>query len=323
MSNPVREIFRLIKRLAFGDSQLPQQFTVGMRDPQSEVTVWLHGLDKPYDVTSRHVMACVKPLTIGVVFEPEWNFPQNGKGQRLSLRFQERGGNGKLVGEILLEGPGVPAPSPGLLLFGVRGSRNYCLAKPRLWLHQLHLAYLRWRFNNNPEIKITPREAHAMIVFFICPRPVVLVSVVHEGAGNVFPMNLMGPVGEGRFAFSLNSTRHAAPIVGRAGRLAISNVPLAQATLARQLGKNHLKDSIDMTQLPFAARTSPTFGFPVPEFAVRVRELEIEFHERLGSHTFFIARLVDDEPMTAAPEFFYVHGIYQAWRIHNRIAAPA
>ena len=162
-----------------------------------------------------------------------------------------------------------------------------------------------------------------MIVFFICPRPVVLVSVVHDGSGNVFPMNLMGPVGEGRFAFSLNSTRHAAPIVGRAGRLAISNVPFDQAALARQLGRNHMKDSIDMTHLPFAARMSPEFGFPSPEFAVRVREMEVEFTERLGSHTFFITRMVHDEQVSASPEFFYVHGIYQAWRLRNHIAAPA
>jgi len=133
----------------------------------------------------------------------------------------------------------------------------------------------------------------------------------------------MGPIGDGRFAFSLNSTRHAAPITGRAGRLAISNVPFEMAQLARQLGKNHYKDSIDMTQLPFTARTSPEFGLPVPDFAVRVREMEIEFQEKLGSHTFFITRLVHDERFSASPEFFYVHGIYQAWRIRNGIAALA
>ena len=322
MTNPAREFYRALKRLAFGDSNLPRQFTVGMRDPQSEVTVWLHGLNKPHDVTSRHVMACVKPLTIGVVFESDWD-GESLEGRNLSLQFRERQGKQRLLGEIYLQGPAVAAPSAGLCLFGVRGSANYCLPKLKLWLHQLHLAYTRWRFNNNPEIKITPREAHAMVVFFICPRPVVLVSVVHDGVGNVFPMNLMGPVGDDRFAFSLNSTRHAAPIVARAGRLAISNVPFDQATLARQLGKNHMKDSIDMTELPFAARLSPEFGFPVPEFAVRVREMEIDFRQKLGSHTFFIARMVHDEQCSASLEFFYVHGMYQAWRIRNRATALA
>ena len=312
MSLPV---FRALKRFAFGDSHLPRQVTVGMHDPQSEVTVWLHGLDRPYDVTDRHVMACVEPLTIGVVFDPEWPV-ESGASHRLSLRFEERHGQRRLLGEIRLRGPGV-ATAASLRLFGVRGSTNYCLPKPRLWMHYMYLIYRRWRFNNNPEIKISAREAHTMIVFFICPRPVVLVSVMHEGAGNVFPMNLMGPIGGGRFAFALNSTRHAAPIVVSAGRLAIGNVPLEQAGLARSLGRNHLKASIDMTQLPFTARPSPTYRFPVPDFAVRIRELEIESATRLGSHTFFITRMVHDERLATVPEFFYVHGIYQAWRLKN------
>jgi flavin reductase (DIM6/NTAB) family NADH-FMN oxidoreductase RutF len=321
MANPFRQIYRALKRGAFGDSQLPRQFTVGMRDPQPEIAVWLRGLDKPYDVTNRHVMACVEPLTLGVVFEPEWEVP--AADNQLSLRFVERDGQHRLLGEIRLRGPGTPTPRGGLRLFGIRGSSNYCLSRPQLWLHYLHLAYTRRRFNNNPEIQITAREAHTMIVFFICPRPVVLVSVLNGDAGNVFPMNLMGPVGEGLFAFALNSTRHAAPIVGRAGRLAISNVPLEQAQLAKKLGRNHMKDSIDMAQLPFDSRPSPAFRFPVPEFAVRVREMEIEFHQRLGSHTFFIGRVVQDERISDSLEFFYVHGIYQAWRLRNRIALAA
>ena len=78
-----------------------------------------------------------------------------------------------------------------------------------------------------------------------------------------------------------------------------------------------------MTQLPFTARTSTEYGLPVPDFAVRVREMEIEFKQKLGNHTFFITRLVNDERFSATPEFFYVHGIYQAWRIRNGIAALA
>ena len=313
MSLPV---FQALKRLAMGDSQLPRQVTVGMQDPQSEVTVWLQGLTEPHDVTDRHVMACVGPLTIGVVFDPAWNAAAGGN-QKLSLLFKERHGSQRLLGEIRLRGSGVTADTSGLRLFGIRGSSNHCLPKAKLWTHYLYLIYRRWRFNNNPEIKITPREAHTMIVFFICPRPVVLVSVLHEGKGNVFPMNLMGPIGEGRFAFALNSTRHAAPIVVNARRLAISGVPLHQAALAKGLGRNHMKSSIDMTQLPFSSRISPTFGFPVPDFAVRVREMEIESATRLGSHTFFIGRMVHDERVATEPEFFYVHGIYQAWRIGN------
>ena len=317
-----RKLRRLVRRILFGDSDLPRQFTVGMHDPQSEITVWLHGLSEPRDVTNQHVMACVKPLTIGVVLNPDWGFSPASEN-RLSLRFCERFGDQRLMGEIFLSGPSTEGPIDHLRMFQVRGSANYCMSIFRLLAHQAWLAYTQWRFNNNPEIKPTRREAHALIVFFICPRPVVLVSVLHGQAGNVFPMNLMGPVGPGRFAFALNSTRHAAPIIGHAGRLAISSVPLGEAALAKQLGRNHLKDSIDVTTLPFASRRSPEFGFPVPEFAVRVREMKVEYHHRLGSHTFFVARLVSDERFSESEEFFYVHGIYQAWRIRHGLSSAS
>ncbi|HVW07371.1 MAG TPA: flavin reductase [Bryobacteraceae bacterium] len=315
-------VFRAFKRLAMGDSVFPQQVTVGMRDPQREITVWLHGVGEPRDVTARHVMACVDPLMIGVVFDSGWAIPPDRKA-RLCLRFRERRGARRLLGEIRLAGAGEPFGEDGLRLFRVRGSSNYCLPKLRLWGHFAYLAYRRRRFNNNPEIRITPREAHTMVVFFICPRPVVLVSVLHGDESNVFPMNLMGPIGDGKFAFALNSTRHAAPIVVRARRAAISNVPLKDAELAKSLGRNHLKLSIDLSELPFGSRPSPVFGFPVPDFAVRVRELEIESSQRLGSHTFFIARLVHDEQISVAQEFFYVHGIYQSWRVRNLAALAA
>jgi flavin reductase (DIM6/NTAB) family NADH-FMN oxidoreductase RutF len=319
MSLPV---FKALKRLAMGDSIFPQQVTVGMRDPQCEITVWLHGLGEPHEVTNRHVMACVDPLMIGVVFEPGWDIPSGGAA-KLCLRFKERRGARRVLGEIRLAGAGEPFGSDGLRLFRIRGSSNYCLPKLRLWAYFAYLFYRRWRFNNNPEISITPRAAHTMVAFFICPRPVVLVSVRHGEEGNVFPMNLMGPISEGKFAFALNSTRHAAPIVVKAGRAAISNVPLTEAPIAKGLGRNHLKTSIDLTDLPFESRLSQVFGFPVPEFAVRVRELEIESSQRLGSHTFFIARLVHDEQITVAQEFFYVHGIYQSWRVRNLAALAA
>jgi hypothetical protein len=38
-----------------------------------------------------------------------------------------------------------------------------------------------------------------MFVFYICPRPVVLGGVSDGTRCNVYPMNLMGPIGDGSF----------------------------------------------------------------------------------------------------------------------------
>ncbi len=134
-----------------------------------------------------------------------------------------------------------------------------------------------------------------MIAAFICPRPVVLVSAVSGNRSNIFPMNLLGSISDGYFAFALDSTRLAAPLVAAAGKVALSSIPLEQSEVAQRLGKNHKKESVAWNQLPFPTRPSQALGIPVPYFASRVIELQIEATRNLGSHTFFVARVIRDE----------------------------
>ena len=152
---------------------------------------------------------------------------------------------------------------------------------------------------------------------FICPRPVALVSLLQGDRGSIFPMNLMGPVGEGHFAFALNSKKQAALLVQQLGKLAISNVPFESIPVVRQLAGNHNRQSIDWDQLPFATKKSSALGVPVPAFALRVTELKVHTVRQLGSHTFFVANIVNEEVRVDAPEFCMVHGLYQAWRQAN------
>src|SRR5437867_13292061 len=86
-----REARTAIKRIILGAWDFPQQCTVGLRDPQSEVTVSLRGVGSPRDVTHSHLMACGAPFTIGIGFDGEQKLAVE-RGTRLSLRFHERGG---------------------------------------------------------------------------------------------------------------------------------------------------------------------------------------------------------------------------------------
>jgi flavin reductase (DIM6/NTAB) family NADH-FMN oxidoreductase RutF len=149
---------------------------------------------------------------------------------------------------------------------------------------------------------------------------VALVSLIDEAGGNIFPMNIMGDLGDGYFAFALKDSRRAAHLVERTGRIAVSSLPLSQAPLAYQLAVNHTKESIAWDQLPFATKTSPTFNIPVPIFAQRVREMEIRKVYSIGSHTFFVAQIIQDEFFFKELELCVVHGFYQAWRLKNKRA---
>ncbi len=307
-----------VRSTILADTDLPQQCAVGLRGPQSEVRVELHGLGtRPglRDVTGHHMIACASPFTIGIGLDAE-----PSTGSPLSLRFFEREGDQRLLAEIELRlSASIPAGDQRLCLFEIGGVQNYCLPKPRLWAHYLFLAYLRSRGTKKPgEIPMVARGVHAGIACFTCPRPVVLVSVADGAAGNMFPMNLMGPVGDGWFAFSLNTTRQASPLVQRVGRVALSDLPFDQSDRARELRGNHKRESIHWQDLPFPTRTSAALGIPVPDFALRVREMEIETVRKLGSHTVFVARIVHEERCSDGLQFFMIHGIYQAWRLRQR-----
>jgi flavin reductase (DIM6/NTAB) family NADH-FMN oxidoreductase RutF len=306
-----------LRWMLLGKTNLPQQCTLGIHDPQAEVSVWLHGIGAPRDVTFGHSIACAAPFTI-CIGGLEGQLDRD-EGKQLALKFREQDGEKRLLAELGLRHTAtIPTEGPPFHLFEVHSCKNYCLSKGRLWAHYLHQAYLRWRHKSTSHIRISAGAAHAMIVSFICPRPVVLVSAVSGDRGNIFPMNLLGRVSDGYFAFALDSTRLTAPLVAGARRVALSSIPLEQSEVARQLGKNHKKESVSWNQLPFPTMLSAALNLPVPCFALRVIEMQIETIRNLGSHTLFVARVIRDERHGEGQQFSVIHGVYQSWRSMRR-----
>jgi hypothetical protein len=304
-----------IKKVAFGETFVPQEFTLGLQDPQTEITVWLHGAGVPIDITQRHSMVCAAPLTICIGFGPG-KLPTQEDLSGMKLRFCRRDGAKQILGEVGLKPKAtVSRDRANLVLFEPRNSRNFCLSTARLWAHYMLHAYRQRRSDNTNGISMTFLERRATMVMFIRPHPVVLVSVGSRDFGNIFPMNLFGDLGDGYFAFALRTERVAGQVVENAGRIALSYIPLQQGFIAYQLAHNHTKQSIDWNKLPFPTKFSSAFNIPIPDFALRVRELDIEEVQTIGSHRFFLARMNHDEVLSESPAFSAIHGFYQSWRL--------
>jgi flavin reductase (DIM6/NTAB) family NADH-FMN oxidoreductase RutF len=303
-----------VRRIFLGKLNQPQQCNIGIDDPQTEIRVSFHGIGAPRDVTFTHSIACAAPFTICIGCGI-WPCDQT-PAERLTLQFRAQDDEKRLLAVLTLRHTDtILTKGPPLQLFQVESCENYCLPKGRLWAHYLHLAYLQSRSTSH--VRMSTCEAHAMIAAFICPRPVVLVSAVSVDRSNLFPMNLLGSLGDGYFAFALDSTRLAAPLAAAAGTVALSSIPIEHSEVARVLGKNHKRETISWDQLPFSTRPSTAFGIPVPCFASRVIEMQIETTRNLGSHTFFVARIIRDERRSHGQQFFMIHGIYQSWRLAN------
>lgn len=315
--NVVRQFRTSIKRVIFGPANIPHFCNLGLHDPQAKIRICLSGWGPPRDVTYGNVIAGTQPLTIGIGIGDELD-PASVPKTPLSLKFSESEDHSRLLGEISLKF--VEAIAMGrewLCLFLVVHASNYCLPKNLLWRRYLQFAYSQRRnprAQSAPEIRTAEREIHALFVFYICPRPVVLVSVVAGDVGNIFPMDLVGPVGRQRFTLALHSTSTALPLIERSRRAALSSVPVEQTQVAYNLGKNHKKPSVDWSSVPFGLTASPAFALPVPQFSLRTREIEIEDVRPSGSHTLLIGRVVEDHYWTEGLQFFQAHGFYEEWR---------
>lgn len=312
----IRQARTALRQLVFGPP-IPQFCTVGLKDPQSEVRVWLRGLGAPLDVTNRNVIAAARPFTMGIGLK---HIPDEATIKRapLFLDFSDCCGDTRSLGEIQLSYAETIRIGDGMLcLFRASRSTNRCLPRSVVWRRYLDFARQQRRVAKGPTPPETPMiisELFALSTFYICPRPAVLVSVVDGNAANLFPMDLIGPVGGQHFTLALHGTSTAVPLMERSCRVALSGVPVEQISIAYALGRNHKKTNFRWDQVAFDLTTSPAFGLPIPEFALSVKELEIEEVRVMGSHKLFICRTVAAQVRSQDLQLSFVQGFYHARR---------
>lgn len=322
-----RKGFTFAKKLLFRDTLIPYEFAVALPHPQSEIAVWLCGMGAARDVTNRYTTACCGPLVICISFDKGEDLSRVDSPD-LSLQFLADTDQKQLLGTIRLSfSKIIPLDSVDLALFTVTGSKNYCLPTRLLWTHYAIQAYGQLRMIQKSDNYMTLLEQRAAFVTFIRPHPIALVSLSGPAGANIFPMNLMGDLGNGYFGFALTMKRLARKLVERHRRIALSNVPISSCGVAYALTPNHRKETADWDQLPFDRKTSPKFNIPFPDFATRVREMEViqtmdlDIGNRKPSHKFFIARIVSDQRFSAEFEANVIHGFYQHWRLRGKAEA--
>jgi flavin reductase (DIM6/NTAB) family NADH-FMN oxidoreductase RutF len=306
-------MYRAVRKLVLGKTDFPQACDIELDHPQNEIIVRFIGLGAPRDVTLQHSVACAVPFTFCIGFDSSVR-GQLTRGNLFTLEFCERRDAGRVLGRVTLRFCKTLTTEDSCLgLFEAVECHNFCISPFYLRAHRVFHTYKWWRNKRPDKEKIPALDARCNAVTFICPRPVALVCVVEGNRGNLFPMNLLGDLGCGYFAFALNRRKCASPLVRRIGHLTVSTVPLSKKTFVRQLGKNHYRESISWEELPFALQQTNGFAIPAPEFAIRIQELQILETLPLGSHDFFLAKTVRS---AAAPgrEFHMIHGYYSAYR---------
>lgn len=301
---------------------LPEWPPIALRAPQEAVQVLLVTARGELDVTRAAVVAALRPLTLGVGCDPQGIIEQSARPQLHFVDLELR----RTVGILQLQQIRNWSTSGVTIgLFEVRGGDHHCLPWPyRPWNRWLQNRHLRRR-QQDPGNFFMPAEAvQQQMIFYICPRPVVLVSVDDGAHSNLFPMDLIGPVSAERFTLALRSTSPSIPTMKSARRVALSDVPARAYATAYKLGIHHKNVKVEWDRLPFAIERSAQFSLPCPSIALRVRELQILDFDTIGSHTFFVTQVISEHSAAQDAQFFHTSGIYQHFRSrHGRPFAAA
>ena len=225
--------------------------------------------------------------------------------------FRDRGTGAELGLLQLAHADSISAAQETLSCFRVLKGTHRCLpALLRLW----HSALKPQRRDTGSTFRMCNAALEQLAIFYICPRPVVLVSVEDGAHSNLFPMDLIGPLGDEWFVLALRSTSASVSAMANAGHVALADISMADRSLAYALGKHHRGPAMNWQALPCAVERSDRFGLRVPASALRVRECEILTQAPRGSHTVFLCRVISDESRSQAPSLFHTSGIHDAWR---------
>ncbi len=276
---------RLRSRVALLAGRVPRFVIVGDRDPQRSIRVMLDDAEGSLDVTRNHVIISLQPLRIAI-----------GSGARRpspgTLRFTPAGGS-QLLGEISLQPDGdFLQGNSRLQFYRVERHLNHCMSFPASLVYSL---YHGWSgLGHQPDFQMDRAARLAFEVLYICPRPAVLVSVEHEGAGTLFPMDLIGPVTGDLFLMALKSTSRSIDLMRAAGRMSLADMPVESSAQVGWLGGEGKRVPIDWTSLPFTLDHSPLHGFRVPAAALRVRDVTVRATYPAGSHTLFVTEVVGE-----------------------------
>lgn len=299
---------------------LPQWPPVALREPQQAVQVRLCAGGE-FDVTRAAVVAALRPLTLAVGLDAQ-RLSAIEPCLRPELHFVDLESQRK-VGMLQLQHTRNWVTSGTAIgLFEVQGGTQRCVRWPyRSWNRWMQNRRLR-RASDANNFFMPPEAVQQQMIFYICPRPVVLVSVDDGRHSNLFPMDLIGPISSDRFTLALRSTSPSIETMKSARRVALSDIPAREYKTAYKLGIHHKDVKVEWDHLPFEIRRSRSFSLPCPSIALRVREIEILDFETIGSHTFFVTQIASEHRVEDEAQFFHTSGIYQHFRSRNGRAFP-
>jgi hypothetical protein len=286
---------QLIRKILMSDVPIREYATVTVDKGITE-HVYLEQDGVRTDISARQWLLCLNPVTFGV-----WMPGRVAERSRFVIHFDDSIRNAKTVARLSLELTGQIENTDGTLLLlklkrAVTSHLNF-----------ISTQLLYRRHYKKPEQDLAILRSYAAAYSY--PRRVRLVSFGDDNYQNIFPMDLVGDVPQSRrYVFGLRHTNVTLERIVHAGKICVSEVPFEYKDVIYELGKHH-RGQVHSGSIDFLR--SEKFHFPVPEWAVSYKEVEIEKTIDLGSHMLLWGKEINQK-ILGEPKghLFHVHFLH-------------
>jgi flavin reductase (DIM6/NTAB) family NADH-FMN oxidoreductase RutF len=288
---------------------LPQWAPVAISPPQQAISVSLISNGNAVDVTRCHAIASLQPLSVAIRLDAATRGLASGTLAFTDLVSRKTIGSLQ-IGRITSK----DTDGANIGVFRIIQSDQRCLPWPRRPWNEMFQARAIRRFRKPHNFYMPPADVQKLMVFYICPRPVVLVTVSEDAHSNIFPMDLIGTLGNQLFTLALRNTSVSVPTMVSARRLAISGIRSENKDIAYKLGEHHKREFVDWGSLPLPIFRTEHLKLPAIASALWVKELTVDSSEVIGSHTFFACRIVSDYQLSSGLQLHHTSGFHQEYR---------
>jgi len=268
------------------------------------------------DVSLVHSPFCLKPLIVGVRIErrlikDEKNFElicsTGGNPGENNLQAIKSNLTAKmslnLYGTVELKNNSV------LLLLKVKKSKLFQLnaIERKQLTFALYIYYLRKRNRH------TVSFLNNMCALYSYPRKVILTIVKTESHFNIFPMDFVLHLPADEFVLlGLNENNRSIKEILEHKKMIVADVAPRDKNIVYGLADRHKKDAKEISNLPFNFFNSDLLNFPVPEFALGYKEIELAKYVKIGSHYLLVCKILNEKELKPDEPFLYhVHSIHQ------------
>lgn len=279
-------------------------------------------------VTNRHAFTGYSPVIFALHSLENTGFDQppriNIIFSHSSLQPNEVFTDKDAIARLTLEKIYQVDAGPGTISYykATRGSHRFVPA-----FYQFMIGLNNRLYNKKPGNVFLAGNLYKQVqIAYAFPRIISVITTGKDNRFNLFPTDLHGPAGAGHYIISLRHEGKACRQVMESGQLVISSVNADAFKMVYALGKNHMQELKAKENFPFGKSCSAIFQLPLPEFALRYRELELMDSYKEGIHNLMLFKVcgsetavAPDQQIPAGTTLAHIHNTYATWRYNNRL----